>query len=585
MIWWDFNNFDFVAFFTFMCILIVLLIAVTITAIVLSQVKKKYIKLIFNEKNTTRIFVVDMKNNMVTYFDINNIRRQRKIDLVSFYNLFHTIDIEKVKGWIFAICMKNDNVSNCIEADVLVGNKEKSYYSILKLLKYSSKEGRIYVESNILDNITPNNFIPKKSKIPYGALDKEVFAQVVNEAKSTDGYLFGIRFIHPSNNIVVDSIEEKYLSYIAKNAVFAFLKSNHRQLLNYNSNEIYLLDLNLKNKEEALTLAKNILREINKSILTHGYQDFLYANISIVANRLFYKDFDTLFDRAQMSSYELNNGTSGNIIYYERNSLFSAKVETAKFNNQINNLIENRDSIRYLYRPIIKADSGEIFGYISSLKLYDSPFDNIFEATRYASKINKSKELVATVLKNVITTYSNELINKDSFLFAPGSLIGIDNIKEAFSSFQKASVVKLVVVIQEEELSELLSVGKTITDIYSLLSSPEYSFALLLKNNGLSLDSSLYSSFDYFILDGELTKDIRRSNRNRLKVHSLIENLLKYKKPIIGNDLEGWVSIELMLKAGLNYVSSETISQSSDMLLPVDKKRLQKIAVMADKYK
>ena len=194
------------------------LIAVIVTVIVLSQTKKKYVQLIFNEKNTTRIFVIDMKNNIVTYFDVNNIRRQRKIDLVSFYNLFHALDIEKVKGWIFAICMKNDNVSNCIEADVIVGNKDKSYYSILKLLKHSSNEGRIYIESNILDNITPNNFVPKKSKIPFGVVDKETFSQVVNEAKSTDGYLFGIRFIHPSNNMLVDSIEEKYLSYIVYNS-------------------------------------------------------------------------------------------------------------------------------------------------------------------------------------------------------------------------------------------------------------------------------------------------------------------------------------------------------------------------------
>ena len=50
-------------------------------------------------------------------------------------------------------------------------------------------------------------------------------------------------------------------------------------------------------------------------------------------------------------------------------------------------------------------------------------------------------------------------------------------------------------------------------------------------------------------------------------------------------ELEGWVSIELVIKAGVNYISSETISPSSDMLLPVDKKKCNKIAMMADKYK
>ena len=290
-------------------------------------------------------------------------------------------------------------------------------------------------------------------------------------------------------------------------------------------------------------------------------------------------------DRAQISTLDSKDSEIKNVVYYERNSMFSAKVETAKFNNQITHLIEDPDSIRYLYRPIIDASTGKIYAFLSTLKLYDSPFANIYEAARYASKINKSKELVATILKNIVTTYSNESFDNDVFLFAPGSLIGIDNIKEAFSSFKNADTVKFVIIIQEEEIAELLSEGKTITDIYNILSTPEYSFAILLKSDNLILDSSLYSRFDYFILDGVLTRDIRRNNRNRLKVHTLIENLLKYKRAIIASDLEGWVSIELVLKAGLNYVSSETISPSSDMLLPVDKKKSSKISLMAEKYK
>lgn len=587
MIWWDFTNFEFLVFFVFLTTLVVLLICVVISIVVLSEMRKTYAKLIFNEKNTTRIFVIDIKSNTVIYFDVNNIKRKRKVDLASFYNLFHSYDVEKVKGWIFAICMNNDNVSSFIEADVLVGNKQSSYFSILKLLKYSREEGKIYIESNVLNYMTPANFVPKKSKIPYGIVDKEVLADLVNNAKATDGFLFGIRFVHLGKNIIYDSSAEKYMMYVAKNEIYPFVNGckHPRQLLNLNTNEIYLLDLFFKSKEEALQLAKSLSKQINKAILTHGFENSISFSISIVANRLFYKDFDTLFDRAQMATIDVKDNDNKNIIYYERNFMFSAKVETAKFNNQINHLIENNDSVRCLYRPIIETSSGKIFAYSSFLKLYDSPFTSIFEAARYAAKINKSKQLIATTLKNIVTTYANEIPDKDIILFAPGSFIGIDNFKEVYASCKDVSNIKLVIVILESEISQIISEGKTITDVYNILSNPEISFAVSLESDNLILDSSIYSCFDYFILDGSLTRDIRRNNRNRLRVHSLLENLLKYKRPIIAIDLEGWISIELMIKAGINYLSSETISQSSDMLLPVDKKRLSKIAIMADKYK
>lgn len=587
MVWWDFTNFEFLAFFIFITILIVLFICVLTSIVVLSEMRKKYTKLIFNEKNTTRIFVIDIKSNTVNFFDVNNIKKKRKIDLASFYNLFHTYDVEKVKGWIFAICMNNDNVSSFIEADVMVGNKQTSYFSILKLLKYAREEGKIYVESNVLNYMTPANYVPKKSKIPSGIVEKDVFADLVNNAKSTDGFLFGIRFIHLGKNIIYDSSAEKYMMYVAKNEIYPFVNAckHPRQLLNLNANEMYLLDLFLKSKEEALQLAKSISKQINKAILTHGFENSISFTISIVANRLFYKDFDTLFDRAQMATIDVKDNDNRNIVYYERNFMFSAKVETAKFNNQINHLIDENDSVRCLYRPIIETSSGKVFAYSSLLKLYDSPFTNIYEAARYAAKINKSKELVATTLKNIITTYANETPDKDIILFAPGSFIGIDNFNDVYSSCKDSSAIKPVIVILESEIAQIISEGKTITDVYNILSNHDISFAVSLESDNLILDSSIYSCFDYFILDGSLTKDIRRNNRNRLRVHSLIENLMKYKRPIIAMDLEGWISIELMIKAGIIYLSSETISPSSDMLLPVDKKRLSKIAVMADKYK
>ena len=108
---------------------------------------------------------------------------------------------------------------------------------------------------------------------------------------------------------------------------------------------------------------------------------------------------------------------------------------------------------------------------------------------------------------------------------------------------------------------------------------------MLMKDKNLLLDPSVYTNFDYFVAGSMMIGEIRKNNRIRLSIHSLIESLLKYHRPIIATDLEGWQAIELIIKSGVNIVSSETISASNDMLLPLEKKKEEKLIAMDDNYR
>ena len=105
---------------------------------------------------------------------------------------------------------------------------------------------------------------------------------------------------------------------------------------------------------------------------------------------------------------------------------------------------------------------------------------------------------------------------------------------------------------------------------------------MLMKDKNLLLDPSVYYNFDYFVAGSMMIGEIKKNNRVRLSIHSLIESLLKYHRPIIATDLEGWQSIELIIKSGVSIVSSETISSSNDMLLPLEKKKIEKLITMDD---
>ena len=81
-----------------------------------------------------------------------------------------------------------------------------------------------------------------------------------------------------------------------------------------------------------------------------------------------------------------------------------------------------------------------------------------------------------------------------------------------------------------------------------------------------------------------MIKEIRKSKFTRLSIHTLVEQLLKYKKPIIASDVEGWQSLELVVNSGIEYISSETISPSSPFILPLDKRKVERLKSLSIKY-
>ena len=160
----------------------------------------------------------------------------------------------------------------------------------------------------------------------------------------------------------------------------------------------------------------------------------------------------------------------------------------------------------------------------------------------------------------------------------------IDLMGEILNQIPQAKGIHLVLVFDEQEINENSSHLELLNASLKKLRGYGYELAMLMKDKNLLLDPSVYYNFDYFVAGSMMIGEIRKNNRIRLSIHSLIESLLKYHRPIIATDLESWQAIELIIKSGVNIVSSETISPSNDMLLPLEKKKVDKLITMDDSY-
>lgn len=580
----DFTDTNFIIFFS-LILTFGILLSVLIFFFVLSQHnEKEFRKQVNYESTTTRVFVIDVKKNKFVQFNKSDIGNKTEDDLFSFYSSFHPNDIERVKNWIFQICTNPKDAPEYLEADVLL-NKSKSFcFSLLRLVDYKSEIGLIHLESHLLKYITPINATKKKSdrKGPIGIVKRQTIMQTINRNKSLSGFTYCIRFFYTKRKIISNDKIERYMIMNLKNAIYPYASNPKapRQILDNGDSEVFLFDLRISNKESAMQLATSISRSLKRQMEVNGFAGYIDFSIGLVENGTFYQDYDAIEEKAREACIA-GQTNSKDIVLYQRN--IGSANEMVQYNEQIEHILKD-NVLRFLYRPIINVRTAQTIGYFEYVKAYDSPFSNFSEMSKYASRINKNLDLFAIVCKNVIPKFLAERQVENTSLFLTISMIDINNIVEIITHIPNYTKANIILVLDEQELNENSANVELLIQTLERIKEAGFELALSLKDKNLLLNDKVYFLFHYYVVGSAMMEEVKHNNRIRLSLYALIESLLKYNRPIIATDLEGWQAVELIIKSGISYISSDAVAPSNDMLLPVEKKKMEKITAMADKY-
>ena len=584
MIWWDFTNRDFLILFIIMVIVVVMFVFYYIAFMVHNRVDKKHDLAIEKASNTTRIFVIYFKEDRVVYFDKNNVKKKTTTNLVGFYSNFHENDVDKVKRWIYSICVTRVDVENFIEADIIAGHGRENYFSLLQLLKYDSVAGVVHVESHMMKYITPNNNALKvKHGINYGVVDKNTVQNLVNTQKAAKGFTYAIRFFYIKPIVNASHRFETFITMNMKDTIYPYANDPHhiRQIIDNNSNQLLLFDLNISSTSAALQLANSIEKDVKKAISLSAYNDSMSFAIGVVNNAEFYQDFDGAVECVSQACIYAQQNNMSIYVYSRANSRHI--MTTKKLEDQITGLFK-RNTLKFLYRPIVDVSREEVLGYFQYIKAYDLPFSDFYEMQKYAIKVEKNKELFSLIAKNTISRFISQSAETSNRLFLNASLFDCEYADSVIQQVKDYSTIRIVLTFDEQEIYDNTENSEQIIASFIELKQAGYKLALFVKDQDLIIDPLMYANFDYFIVGASMVTGIRKNTRNRLGILALVEQLLKYHKPIIATDLGSSQAIEIIIKSGINLVSSESISSSSEMLMPVDKKKLSRLHQQYDKY-
>ncbi|MCD8203853.1 MAG: EAL domain-containing protein [Coprobacillus sp.] len=576
--YWNFNDLAFDLLFGIILFALIVIIAFLISFLVIRHHNKVSKNRLLGESNTSRVYIVDTIHKSVTYFNKTNLRNKETTSLDTFYKRFHPNDIARVKKWINDIETNQKNVEQYLQADIHVKGSKTPYFSLLKLLHYDKESGLIHLESHILKYITPANSEKKKKtyKGKTGLTDEATISKTINNMKKPTGYSFCIRFFHIKQSVLNTDKEEGFVAMTLRNEIYPFASDSHhpKKILDVSENELFVFDLGMTSTDDALQFVSSLIKALNKAIEVNNFKERITYSIGVVPNSAFYHNYRSLIKEGQSAATYAHQENKPFYIYQTISSY--QETNFSQYEDYINRLIKN-NLMHYVYRPIVDSRNRETYGYFANIRLFDTPFVSFEETMYYAYELNENRDLFAKASRNIITKYIAETPSRNARLFYPVSMVNINNISEIFSQIPRIDDITLVILLSEQDVSHNVEDAEVFKEKMDEIKALGFQIGVSMKDRNLLLDTKIYRNFDYFIVGSSLIGEVKTSNKTRLSIHSLLESLLKYKKPIIATDIDNWTTIELIIRSGIDLVSSDVISYYSEMILPVEKKKLDKI--------
>lgn len=570
----DLGNNTQIIIFLVIVALVLILFVIFVSFFVSRHGDKKYRKDIKDQANTVRVYIIDIKNNMVRFFNRSNIREQRTISVTDFYNQFPNFEREKLIEWIASLLDSSETAPDYFEIDVIMSKNKKAYFSMLQVQEVNKDKQIVHLESYLLRYLPPKT---NEGKV-VSASSMEEISRILLDNSPFRGVAVAFNFHYKrstSSNrngsfdrLIFTQIKELISPHITPN----------RYYIEPSQHEIVVFDTRLTSHSSIMLFVHSIVNDINRFLSLNSLIDQVGITVGVVEHKFFPNEAEKLLHQS-LSVAAYGQEDNELITWYEQGMRGDDTIDQSN-RTEVENIIRNR-KLKFLYRPILDSEKLKILGYQSFIQPFDTFFDSIAELKEYAVRTEDDKDLFGTIARNVIAHFINEKSGDYHRLFFNVLWAEKPYILKTFGHINRIKETHIVLVFAEEDMSDQTYDDEVMIGELRAYKVKGYEVALRLADKDLLLNSTFYDMFDFFILDEKMTNDINTNSRRRMDMRSLVEKLLKYNKPIIATDLQNWNAIELVIKSGIKYIASETISPSDEMILPISQKNLNKIKTMA----
>ena len=558
-------------------IVLVMVVSLIISFSISRKNDFKHVDKIEDLSSSVRIYIVDLKNDTVKYFNRSSLKAIKTSSIIDFYNQFRVDERMKLIKWVSSILDPEKRAKDYLEINTLERRRKKVCFSILQVQKVDYENKIIHFESYLL---RLNNEKPTYRKTVSKFSTKESFELAIKNSNFKKGFTFAIDFFHKNPDQRSEDLPRLIFAQV-KNMCMNYI-SPTRPILEYSNHELVISDLKAQSKSQMLSLITELRNDINKLLLISSFSDEIMYTIGAVENRFFPRDNEKLVSTAIEIAEYGEEEVMPQISWYEPGRSFETTVDSAAYRTEVERIIRD-NNIRYLYRAIYDAERGRIFGYEAFIRPIDSFFSTIEELKNYAIKTGDDRELFSTITRKCISRYIAERDETNLRLFFPISYKERHYVIRTLSHIQKIKEMHLVIVLNEADLNSIVDIDEEeIIQTLRSFKSKGYEVAIEFVNHDMPYAKKVYAAFDFYLIDVAQTLFDKSGNRTLTLLRGFAERLIHYHKTIISTNIPTWDSVELMIRLGLANVSSDSIAPLDEMILPVSAKSAQRIKKVVD---
>ena len=525
-------------------------------------------KEIRNLSNSLRIFVIDVKNDTVRYFNSAHLRERRTSSITSFYNQFNSRERENLINWVGHLLEDDDETPKFLEVNVYIESSRQSAASILEVQKIDYERQVIYIESHLLQT----TFKAKhKGEKPDFSKKDYLFKRIV--MSNGRGATFAFNFY----NVLTKTADISQLAYADIKDIMVGFSDEDVIVTEEKFGQILISNFNVKGRSEMNEFIESVKSRVNRFLLIKSYSDSINYTIGVIENSENFRDADTLVKNVLMVS-DLTKDSENQIAYFNDIKTLLIDDQGKQFRTDVQEVIED-NKLHYYFQPIYNIDRRRIIAYKSTVVPYDSYFHEIDTLKNYAMRTEDDKELFSTITKNVISRFVQEKNDAHFLLFYPVSVHEINFVNKSLGHINGVSDANIVLVLKERDLSarpDEYEEEALINQIRNF-KSKGYGVALEIDDDILTLSPNLYGAFDYFNLSVATHISKKNAGRNLPSFQGLIEKLLHYEKPIVALDIQSWDIVELVYRLGVPNICSDAIAMPAENILPLQKKITTKL--------
>ena len=547
---------------------IIALIAVIIMFGVSNHKDENHFREIKDLSNSLRVFVIDIQNDTVKYFNSAHLRDRKTSSITSFYNQYKSKEREMLINWIGNLLENNEETPKFLEIGVYIRSSKRTVTSILEVQKIDYKKQLIFIESHLL----PTTFKGKhKGDKPEFVKKEYLFKKIsLNNGK---GATYALNFYNKHTK----TADISQLVYADLRDIMVGFSSETVFVVEEKFGQILVTNFEVKGKLEISAFVETLKARINRFLLIKSHSDDIEYTIGVIKNSENFRDGQALIKNALMVS-DLTKDTENQVAYFDDIKTMLIDDQGKQFRTDVQEVIED-NKLRYYFQPIYNVDRNRVVAYQSSVVPYDSYFHEIDTLKNYAMRTEDDKVLFSTITKNVISRFIQEKNDDHVLLFFPVSFNEINFVNRSLGHTSGVNDIHIVLVLKERDLSALPDEYEEETLINTIRSfkSKGYAVALEIDDSILTLSPTLYGSFDYFNLSVATHISKKNAGRNLPSFQGLIEKLLHYEKPIVALDIQSWDIVELVYRLGVSNICSDAIAPPNENIMPIQRKIITKI--------